>query len=150
MADKKKPVLLSGIQPTGNLMIGNYIGALNNWVRLQEEYDCFYVLVDLHAITVRQDPKELRQRCHDFLALYMASGLDPAKCTIFVQSHVPPHAELAWVLNCFTYFGELNRMTQFKDKSKRHADNVNAGLFNYPVLMRLILRQIHLETSPKQ
>ena len=133
--DDKKPVLLSGIQPTGNLMIGNYIGALSNWVRLQDECDCFYVLVDLHAITVRQDPEDLRRRCHEFLGLYLASGIDPKKSAIFVQSHVPTHAELAWVLNCFTYFGELNRMTQFKDKSKRHADNVNAGLFDYPVLM---------------
>jgi tryptophanyl-tRNA synthetase len=135
MAEKKKPVLLSGIQPSGNLMIGNYIGALSNWVRLQDDYDCYYVLVDLHAITVRQDPEDLRRRCYEFLALYLASGIDPQKSTIFVQSHVPAHSELAWVLNCFTYFGELNRMTQFKDKAARHADNVNAGLFDYPVLM---------------
>ena len=130
-----KPVLLSGIQPSGNLTIGNYIGAIRNWVRLQDKYDCLFVLVDLHAITIRQDPADLRRRCYDFLALYMACGIDPAKNTIFVQSHVPTHAELAWVLNCFTYMGELNRMTQFKDKAKRYKGNVTVGLFDYPVLM---------------
>ena len=132
---KTRPVLLSGIQPSGNLMIGNYIGAIKHWVRLQDEYDCLFVLVDLHAITVRQDPSELRKRCHDFLALYMACGIDPAKSTVFVQSHVPAHAELAWVLTCFTSMGELNRMTQFKEKAQRHEGNVNAGLFAYPALM---------------
>lgn len=130
-----KKVLLSGIQPSGNLMIGNYIGALKNWVTLQHDYDCLFILVDLHTITVKQDPKILRQRCYDFLALYIACGIDPEQNTIFAQSHVPQHAELAWILNCQTYFGELNRMTQFKDKSKKHADNINIGLFDYPVLM---------------
>ncbi len=136
MADTdSKPAILSGIQPSGNLMIGNYIGALRNWVRLQDEYDCLFVLVDLHAITVRQEPAELRRRCYDFLALYLACGIDPEKSTVFVQSHVSTHAELAWILNCFTAYGELTRMTQFKDKAKLHEDNVNAGLFDYPVLM---------------
>lgn len=132
---KSKPVLLSGIQPSGNLMIGNYIGALKNWVRLQDEYECLFVLVDMHAITVRQKPADLRNRCYDFIALYLACGIDPKKSTVFAQSHVPAHAELMWVLNCFTYMGELNRMTQFKDKSKRYEENINAGLFTYPVLM---------------
>jgi tryptophanyl-tRNA synthetase len=132
-ADKK--VLLSGIQPSGNLMIGNYIGAIKNWASLQEEYDCLFVLVDLHAITVRQEPAELLRRCYEFIALYIACGLDPEKNTIFVQSHVPAHAELAWILNCYTQIGELNRMTQFKDKSKKYEGNVNVGLYDYPVLM---------------
>lgn len=131
--DRKK--LLSGIQPSGNLMIGNYIGALKNWVALQDEYECYYVLVDMHAITVRQDPKDLRKRTYDFIAQYMAAGLDPEKSVLFIQSHVPAHAELAWVLNNYTYMGELSRMTQFKDKSKKHNKNINAGLFTYPVLM---------------
>lgn len=127
--------ILSGIQPSGNLMLGNYIGALQNWVKMQENYDCMYVLVDMHAITVEQNPAALRKRCYDFIALYIASGIDPERSTIFVQSHVPAHAELAWVLNCFTGMGELKRMTQFKDKSKKNPDNINAGLFTYPVLM---------------
>jgi len=131
----KKPVLLSGIQPSGHLTIGNYIGALRNWVKLQDDYDCLFTLVDLHAITVRQDPAELRERCYEFLCLYMACGIDPERNTVFVQSHVPQHTQLAWILNCYTYTGELNRMTQFKDKSQKHADNINAGLYNYPVLM---------------
>ncbi len=130
-----KPVILSGIQPSGALTLGNYIGAIRNWVELQQDHDCLFMLVDLHAITVRQDPAELRQRCLEFLSLYIACGIDPEKNVLFVQSHVPQHAELAWVLNCYTYMGELNRMTQFKDKSKQHADNINAGLYNYPVLM---------------
>ncbi|WP_028079045.1 tryptophan--tRNA ligase [Solimonas soli] len=130
-----KPVVLSGIQPSGRLTLGNYLGALKNWVPLSEQYDCYYMLVDLHAITVRQDPAVLRERCYEFLALYIACGLDPAKNTLFVQSHVPAHARLSWVLNCYTQMGELNRMTQFKDKSAKHADNINAGLFDYPVLM---------------
>ncbi|MGH8456142.1 MAG: tryptophan--tRNA ligase [Stenotrophobium sp.] len=131
----KKPVVLSGIQPSGRLTIGNYLGALKNWVSLHEQYDCHYMLVDLHAITVRQDPAVLRERCYEFLALYIACGLDPAKNVLFVQSHVPAHARLSWVLNCYTQFGELSRMTQFKDKSAKHVDNINAGLFDYPVLM---------------
>lgn len=134
-SEAKKKVLLSGIQPSGNLMIGNYIGAIKNWASLQEEYDCLFVLVDLHAITVRQDPEELLRRCYEFIALYLACGLDPVKNTIFVQSHVPAHAELAWILNCYTQTGELNRMTQFKDKAKKHEGNVNVGLYGYPVLM---------------
>lgn len=130
-----KPIVLSGIQPSGKLTIGNYLGALKNWVPLSELYSCYYMLVDLHAITVRQDPAVLRERCYEFLALYIACGLDPAKNTLFVQSHVGAHARLGWILNCYTQMGELNRMTQFKDKSAKHADNINAGLFDYPVLM---------------
>jgi tryptophanyl-tRNA synthetase len=130
-----RPVVLSGIQPSGRLTIGNYLGAIKNWLPLSERYDCYYMLVDLHAITVRQAPAELRERCYEFLALYIACGLDPKENVLFVQSHVPAHARLAWILNCYTQMGELNRMTQFKDKSARHADNINAGLFDYPVLM---------------
>lgn len=130
-----QPVLFSGTQPSGIPTLGNYVGALRNWVALQEDYACLYSLVDLHAITVRQDPAELRERCMQLAALYLACGLDPAKSTIFVQSHVPAHTQLAWVLNCYTYMGELNRMTQYKDKSAKHADNLNAGLYSYPVLM---------------
>jgi len=130
-----RPVVLSGIQPSGRLTIGNYLGAIKNWLPLSAQYDCYYMLVDLHAITVRQDPKLLRERCYEFLALYIACGLDPAKNVLFVQSHVSAHAQLAWILNCYTQMGELNRMTQYKDKSQKHADNLNAGLFDYPVLM---------------
>jgi len=130
-----KPVVLSGIQPSGHLTLGNYLGALKNWVTLSDRYQCYYMLVDLHTITVRQDPAVLRERCYEFLALYIACGLDPAQNTLFVQSHVPEHAQLSWVLNAYTQFGELSRMTQFKDKSAKHADNINAGLFCYPVLM---------------
>ena len=134
MIDGKK-VLFSGMQATGNLTLGNYLGALKNWVTLSEEYECFYSVVDMHSITVRQDPAELRKRARNLLTLYIAAGLDPKKNCIYYQSHVSAHAELAWILNCFTYMGELNRMTQFKDKSAKHADNINAGLFTYPVLM---------------
>ncbi len=134
MIDGKK-VLFSGMQATGTLTLGNYLGALKNWVTLSEEYECFYSVVDLHSITVRQEPAELRKRARNLLTLYIAAGLDPEKNCIYYQSHVSGHAELAWVLNCFTYMGELNRMTQFKDKSAKHADNINAGLFTYPVLM---------------
>lgn len=130
-----KPIVLSGCQPSGQLSIGNYIGALSQWVKMQDTHDCRFMLVDLHAITVRQDPAKLREATLDGLALYMACGLDPEKSVIFVQSHVPEHAQLAWVLNCYTQMGELNRMTQFKDKSDRHAHNINAGLFTYPALM---------------
>ena len=130
-----KQVVLSGIQPSGRLTLGNYLGALRNWVGLQEQYECYYTLVDLHAITVRQDPKILRERCYEFLALYIACGLDPQKNVLFVQSHVAAHARLAWILNCYTQLGELNRMTQFKDKSQKNTDNINAGLYDYPVLM---------------
>lgn len=130
-----KKVLFSGMQATGNLTLGNYLGALKNWVTLCDEYECFYSVVDMHSITVRQDPATLRKRARALLTLYIASGLDPEKNCIYYQSHVSGHAELAWILNCFTYMGELNRMTQFKDKSAKHADNINAGLFTYPVLM---------------
>ncbi len=132
---KDKKVIFSGVQPSGVLTIGNYVGAIRNWVKLQDEYSCYYCVVDLHALTVRQDPAEFRKRCLDTMALILAAGLDPEKNIVYFQSHVTCHAELAWVLNCFTYMGELSRMTQFKEKSERHADNVNAGLFTYPVLM---------------
>lgn len=128
-------VLFSGMQATGNLTLGNYLGALKNWVTLNDEYECFYSVVDMHSITVRQDPATLRKRARALLTLYIAAGLDPKKNCIYYQSHVSGHAELAWILNCFTYMGELNRMTQFKDKAAKHADNINAGLFTYPVLM---------------
>jgi tryptophanyl-tRNA synthetase len=142
----KKPVLFSGIQPSGNLTIGNYIGALKNWVDLQTHYDCLFSLVDLHTITVRQDPKVLYQHCYDVLAIYLASGLDPEKNTIFLQSHVSAHSQLAWVLNCYAYIGELNRMTQFKDKAKKNESNINVGLFAYPILMAadILLYQTNL------
>jgi tryptophanyl-tRNA synthetase len=130
-----KPIVFSGAQPSGELTLGNYLGALKNWVALQNEYDCVYCIVNQHAITVRQDPQRLRKATLDTLALYLACGIDPQKSTIFVQSHIPAHTELGWVLNCYTYFGELSRMTQFKDKSSRHSENINAGLFDYPVLM---------------
>lgn len=133
IGDKK--VLFSGMQATGNLTLGNYLGALKNWICLSDEYECFYSVVDMHSITVRQNPAELRKRARALLTLYIAAGLDPKKNCIYYQSHVSGHAELAWILNCFTYMGELNRMTQFKDKSAKHADNINAGLFTYPVLM---------------
>ncbi len=128
-------MLFSGMQATGRLTIGNYIGALRNWVTLSDEYTCLFSVVDEHSITVRQDPAELRSRARALLSLYIAAGLDPEKNIIYYQSHVSAHAELAWILNCYTYMGELQRMTQFKDKSAKHADNINAGLFTYPVLM---------------
>lgn len=130
-----KSTVFSGVQPSGALTIGNYIGAIRNFATLQNEYDAYYCVVDLHAITVRQVPKDLRANTKKVLALYLASGLDPEKSTVFIQSHVPAHAELQWILNCFTYMGELSRMTQYKDKAQKHADNLNAGLFTYPVLM---------------
>ncbi|MBQ3669109.1 MAG: tryptophan--tRNA ligase [Clostridia bacterium] len=130
-----KQRIFSGIQPTGNLTLGNYIGALRNFGVLQNEYDCLYSIVDMHAITVRQEPSELRKACLRTMAIFLASGLDPEKNIIYFQSQVPQHAELGWILDCFTYMGELSRMTQFKDKSAKHADNINAGLFTYPVLM---------------
>ena len=141
-----KPIVFSGAQPSGELTLGNYLGALKNWVALQNEYDCVYCIVNQHAITVRQDPQKLRKATLDTLALYLACGIDPKQSTIFVQSHVPAHAELGWALNCYTYFGELSRMTQFKDKSARHAENINAGLFDYPVLMAadILLYQANL------
>ncbi len=135
MTANPRPTVLSGIQPSGRLTLGNYLGAIKNWLPLSATYDCHYMLVDLHAITVRQDPAILRERCYEFLALYIACGLDPKDNVLFVQSHVPAHSQLGWILNCYTQFGELGRMTQFKDKSAKHADNINAGLFGYPVLM---------------
>lgn len=134
MLDGKK-TLFSGMQATGNLTLGNYLGALKNWVTIFDDYQTFFSVVDMHSITVRQDPAELRKRARTLLTLYIAAGLDPEKNCIYYQSHVSGHAELAWILNCFTYMGELNRMTQFKDKAAKHADNINAGLFTYPVLM---------------
>lgn len=132
---QKKPILFSGIQPSGSLTLGNYLGALKNWVALQDEYRGIYSVVDLHAITVRQDPAKFRQQIIRTYAILLACGIDPQKSMLFIQSQVPAHAELSWLLSCYTQFGELSRMTQFKDKSARHADNVNAGLFTYPVLM---------------
>ncbi len=134
MLDGKKS-LFSGMQATGTLTLGNYLGALKNWVDFEDEYETFYCVVDMHSITVRQDPSELRKRARALLTLYIAAGLNPEKNCIYYQSHVSAHAELSWILNCFTYMGELNRMTQFKDKSAKHADNINAGLYTYPVLM---------------
>ncbi|EOD81649.1 Tryptophanyl-tRNA synthetase [Grimontia indica] len=130
-----KPIVLSGVQPSGELSIGNYIGALRQWEQMQDDYDCQYCIVDLHAITVRQEAEKLREATLDSLALCLAVGVTPEKSNLFIQSHVPEHAQLGWVLNCYTQMGELNRMTQFKDKSARHAENINAGLFGYPVLM---------------
>jgi len=130
-----KPIVLSGCQPSGELTIGNYLGALKQWVDMQNEHECFYMLVDQHAITVRPEPEALRKATLDGLALYLACGVDPEKSTIFIQSHVPEHAQLSWVLNCYTQMGELNRMTQFKDKSQKSEQNMNSGLFTYPVLM---------------
>ena len=132
--DEKK-IILSGIQATGTLHLGNYLGAINNWIKMQDEYDCYYMIADLHSLTIRNNPEELRNNTLNLIALYVAAGLDPNKNKIFIQSHVPAHPALSWVLNCYTYMGELNRMTQFKDKSAKHADNINAGLFTYPVLM---------------
>ena len=132
---EQKKTIFSGIQPSGGLTIGNYIGALRNWKSLQNEYDCYYSVVDLHAVTVRQVPSELRRRVYETFALLLALGLDPNENTVFVQSHVPAHSQMCWALNCYTYYGELGRMTQFKEKSERHPDNINAGLFDYPVLM---------------
>lgn len=133
MEQKKR--VFSGIQPTGCITLGNYIGAVKNWITLQEEYDCLFSVVDMHSITVRQDPVELRKRCMQFLCQYLACGIDSEKSIMFFQSHVSAHAELSWILNCYTYMGELSRMTQFKDKSAKHEENINAGLFTYPVLM---------------
>ena len=131
----KKPVMLSGIQPSGSLNIGNYLGALRNWVSLQDKYESIFLVVDMHALTVRQSPADLRSRCLSYVAQYIACGIDPLKSTIVIQSHVPQHAELMWILSTITYMGELSRMTQFKDKSKINSANINAGLFTYPVLM---------------
>lgn len=129
-----KPVVLSGMQPTGGMTIGNYVGAINQWLNLQENHESYFMLADLHAITVRQKPEELRERVLNGIALYVACGIDPEKAALFVQSQVPEHAQLGWVLNCYAQMGELNRMTQFKDKSAKHANNINVGLFSYPAL----------------
>jgi len=131
----RKKRIFSGIQPSGDLTLGSYMGAIKNWVALQDEYECLYCIVDMHAITVRQNPADLRRRALEQLAQYLACGLDPQKSVLFIQSHVPQHAELGWILGCYTQFGELSRMTQFKDKSAKHKDNITAGLFTYPVLM---------------
>ncbi len=143
--DERKTIF-SGIQPSGELTLGSYLGAIKNWVELSETYNCHYCIVDMHSITVRQNPAELRRRTIEQLAQYIACGLDPQKNTVFIQSHVSAHAELAWVLSCYTMFGELSRMTQFKDKSAKNADNINAGLFTYPTLMAadILLYQAHL------
>lgn len=130
-----KKVIFSGIQPSGDLTIGNYLGALKNWVKLQNEYDCYFCIVDLHAITVRQKPADLRRRSLELLSIYIAAGISPEKNTLFIQSHVPAHAELSWILTCNTYMGELSRMTQYKDKSQKYGNSIGAGLFNYPSLM---------------
>lgn len=131
----KKPISLSGIQPTGVMTLGNYIGAVKNWVTFQDECDCIYMIANLHAITVKQDPAALRKNTLEAFALILACGVDPEKSIAFIQSQVPEHAELSWVLNCYAQFGEMSRMTQFKDKSRKHADNINVGLFTYPILM---------------
>lgn len=135
MEEQNKPVILSGITPSGILTIGHLTGALNNWVKMQDTHRCFFMIADMHAITVRQEAADLRKRTLDTAAMFLACGIDPEKSTLFIQSHVPAHAELAWVLNTFTGYGECSKMTQFKDKSQKHAENVNVGLFAYPVLM---------------
>jgi tryptophanyl-tRNA synthetase len=137
MEEQSKKVIFSGIQPSGNLTIGNYLGALKNWVKLQDEYDCYYCVVDLHAITVKQEPKDLRRRTLEILAIYIAAGIDPEKNTMFIQSHVSAHSEASWLLTCNSYVGELSRMTQYKDKSSKYGNStsISAGLLNYPVLM---------------
>ena len=129
-----QPIVLSGIQPSGNLTIGNYIGAINQWTKMQQDHSCYFMLADLHAITVRQEPAQLQDQVYNCLSMYLACGLDPEKSAIFVQSHVPEHAQLAWVMNCYTQMGELSRMTQFKDKSAKNTNNINVGLYDYPVL----------------
>ncbi len=141
-----KKVMLSAVQPSNRLTLGNYLGALKNWVQLQSQFDCLFFAVDLHAITVRQDPKELREQTYRAIATYIAAGIDPDSVTLFAQSHVPQHAELAWVLNCFVYMGELSRMTQFKDKSAKQGQNIPVGLFTYPALMAadILLYKTHL------
>ena len=134
-SDPKKQIMLSGIQPTGIFTLGNYIGAIKNWRKVQNDYNCLYFIANLHSLTVRNDPQKLKKLTLDCVALLLACGIDIEKSILFIQSHVPEHAELSWVLQCYTQFGELTRMTQFKDKSLKNADNVNAGLFGYPVLM---------------
>ena len=149
MTNASKPRVLSGIQPSGNLTIGNYLGALKQWVEVQHDYDCFYCVVDLHAITVAQDPAELRQKTRESAAMYIAAGIDPDISTIFVQSHIPAHAELAWMLTCMAPLGWLQRMTQFKDKaSKQQQESIGAGLLNYPSLMAADILLYHAELVP--
>ncbi len=145
MRDPNKQTIFSGVQPSGHLTLGNYLGAIKHFGTLQDEYNCIYCIVDMHAITIRQDPAGLRRNALELLAQYIACGIDPKKSILFIQSHVPAHAQLAWVLNCYTMFGEMSRMTQFKDKSAKHADNINVGLFDYPVLMAadILLYQTH-------
>lgn len=133
--NENKKVIFSGIQPSGDLTLGNYLGALKNWVKLQDEYDCYFCIVDLHAITVRQTPADLRRRTLELLSIYIACGIDPKKNTLFIQSHVPAHSECCWLLTCNTYMGELSRMTQYKDKSQKYGNSIGVGLFNYPSLM---------------
>lgn len=132
---ENKKIIFSGIKPSGDLTLGNYLGAIKNWVKLQDQYDCYYCVVDLHAITVKQEPKDLRKRTLEVLAIYIASGIDPDKNTLFIQSHVPAHSEASWLLTCNSYMGELSRMTQYKDKSQKMGESIGAGLFNYPILM---------------
>ena len=132
---ERKRVILSGIQPTGTFTLGNYIGAVRNWAKLQDQFDCLYMVADLHALTVRQEPAALRRHTREAAAMLLAAGIDPARSILFVQSHVPAHTQLNWILCCNAQFGELSRMTQFKDKSAKHPDNVNGGLFTYPALM---------------
>lgn len=150
MADEqtKSKVVFSALKPTGDMTIGNYIGALRNMVEMTKEYDCFYAVADLHSLTVDNVPADLRRRTYDFMALFLAIGLDPQKCTLFTQSHVPAHAELAWVLNCYTQFGEARRMTQFKEKSEKAPENVNVGLFAYPTLMAADILLYQAELVP--
>ncbi|MCL2351093.1 MAG: tryptophan--tRNA ligase [Firmicutes bacterium] len=145
---REKKLIFSGIAPSGTPALGNYIGALRNWAALQDEYDCIYCVVDMHAITLRRDPAELRKKSRDMLTLCIALGIDPERSLLFYQSHVSGHAELAWILNCFTYMGELGRMTQFKDKSSKHEDNINAGLFTYPVLMAADILLYNVDLVP--
>lgn len=141
-------ILFSGIQPSGELILGNYLGAIHQWLAMQDDHQCFFSIVDLHSLTVRQDPQTLRQHCYQTLALYLACGIDPKRHTIFLQSQVPAHSELMWMLSCLTGMGELNRMTQFKEKSERHSDNINAGLFIYPTLMAADILLYQTEQVP--
>lgn len=146
--NEKRLIQFSGIKPTGALTLGSYLGAIKNWPDLIDQYESFFCIADMHSITIRLDPAEFRRNALEQLAYYIAAGLDPEKCTLFIQSHVPAHAELSWVLSCYTMFGELSRMTQFKDKSAKHADNINAGLFTYPVLMAADILLYHTDVVP--
>ena len=145
---ERKKRILSAIKPSGDLTLGSYMGAIKNWIGFQDSFDCLYCVADLHAITVRQDPKELRRRSLEQLAAYLSSGIDYKKSIVFIQSHVPAHTELSWILGCYSMFGELSRMTQFKDKSQKNADNINAGLFTYPVLMAADILLYNAELVP--